>query len=147
MREPEVGVSKSTVSHAFFYYFAKSGETIGLKNKFITMLTPKEFRMTSIPELAGFLLFFLYCIFDWPLLYIKRFSPLTGNVEITEKGLWTFLSEIDTIYFQLILYVIGVLLLFCTISTLLKGFVSKPSWAVFFTSVPYLACGFWVQYS
>lgn len=81
------------------------------------MLTPKEFRMTSIPELAGFLLFFLYCIFDWPLLYIKRFSPLTGNVEITEKGLWTFLSEIDTIYFQLILYVIGVLLLFCTIST------------------------------
>lgn len=96
------------------------------------MLTPKEFRMTSIPELAGFLLFFLYCIFDWPLLYIKRFSPLTGNVEITEKGLWTFLSEIDTIYFQLILYGIGVLLLFCTISTLLKGFVSKPSWAVFF---------------
>ena len=96
------------------------------------MLTPKEFRMTSIPELAGFLVFFLYCIFDWPLLYIESFSLLTGNVEITEKGLWTFLSEIDIIYFQLVFYAVGTLLLFCTISTLLKGFVSKPSWAVFF---------------
>lgn len=95
------------------------------------MLTPKEFRITAIPELVGFLLFFLYCIFDWPLLYIKSYAPYTGNVMIEEKGIWTFCSEIDTIFFQTFIYMLGTIFILFTIFAILKCFVSKPSWAVY----------------
>lgn len=95
------------------------------------MLTPKEFRITAIPELAGFLLFFLYCIFDWPLLYIKSYEPYTGNVMIEKKGIWTFCTEIDTIYFQMLLYMLGIMFILFTIFTILKCFIQKPSWAIY----------------
>lgn len=95
------------------------------------MLTPKEFRKSAIPELAGYLLFFLYCIYDWPLLYIKGYVPYTGEVKIIEKGLLTFVTELDTTSFPVILYTSGFLFIFFTFASILKGFVSKPSWAVY----------------
>lgn len=93
------------------------------------MLTPKEFRKTAIPELVGYLLLFLYCIYDWPLLYIKAFVPYTGDVKVVEKGIWTFLTELDTT--SVSVYTFGFLFIFFTLASILKGFVSKPSWAVY----------------
>lgn len=92
------------------------------------MLTPKEFRMTSIPELAGFLLFFLYCIFDWPYLYVEGidvFNPIFRNeiVVSSNRGLWSLITELE-IYIQIPLLFIYII---PTITTLLKCFVSKPS--------------------
>lgn len=95
------------------------------------MLTPKEFRKTAIPELAGYLLLFLYFICDWPLLYIKAFVPYTGDVKVVEKGVSTFCKEIDMLSFPMIAYTLGFLFIFFTIASILKGFVSKPSWAVY----------------
>lgn len=99
------------------------------------MLTPKEFRMTSIPELAGFLVFFLYCIFDWPYLYVEGidvFNPIFRNEIIvsSNRGLFSLFTELH-IAIQIPLCVLGVVFIFTMIGTLLKGFVSKPSLAVF----------------